>query len=120
MLRFPGCARFMMASIIGGSTGVVQPQDNVAPRPDSWPQCANLSGMDSTSLQSIGHMTTISRAGCNHDCRVRLHASPHPGISDGAEGTLRGSPAQIFEACLSSHQPHLEDRLGVVWRASAG
>jgi hypothetical protein len=28
--------------------------------------------------------------------RVRLHASPHPGISDGAEGTLRGSPAQIL------------------------
>jgi hypothetical protein len=24
-------------------------------------------------------------AGCKRDCRVRLHASPHPGISDGAE-----------------------------------
>jgi hypothetical protein len=27
-------------------------------------------------------------AGRKRDCRVRLHASPHPGISDGAEGTL--------------------------------
>jgi hypothetical protein len=43
-----------------------------------------------------GPIMTRSRAGWKRDCRVRLHASPHPGISDVAEGTLRGSPAYDF------------------------
>jgi hypothetical protein len=42
------------------------------------------------------HISPIVNAGCKRDCRVRLHASPHPGISHGAEGTLRGSPAQMM------------------------
>jgi hypothetical protein len=38
-------------------------------------------------------MMTGSKAGCKRDCRVPLHASTHPRISDRAEATLRGSPA---------------------------
>jgi hypothetical protein len=45
---------------------------------------------------SIGPIMAMARAGCKRDCRVRLHASPHPGISDGSEGTLRGFHAQMF------------------------
>jgi hypothetical protein len=42
---------------------------------------------------SFGSMMALHRAGCKRDRRVRLHASPHPGISDVVERTLRGSPA---------------------------
>jgi hypothetical protein len=33
---------------------------------------------------------------CSNSCRLRLHAGPHTGISDGAEGTLSGPPVQMF------------------------
>jgi hypothetical protein len=33
---------------------------------------------------------TLSRCWVQKDRRVRLSVIPHPGISDGAEGTLRG------------------------------
>jgi hypothetical protein len=44
----------------------------------------------------IRHISPMVSAGCKRDCSVLLHASPHPGICDGAERTLQGSPAQNF------------------------
>jgi hypothetical protein len=47
----------------------------------------------------------FSSSRCKRDGRVRLHASPHPRISDVVEGTVRGSPAQrfIYSSSLLTH-----------------
>jgi hypothetical protein len=79
--RFPGPAQFKMDQTGVRSTGVVLVHDSVAPRHGRCRQCSKLSGR--------GYTRGISR----HISRARLHANPHPGISEVVEGTLRGSPA---------------------------
>jgi hypothetical protein len=61
------------------------------PAPARLGQCSELIGWGCTRRVLIGPIMTRSMAGCKRDCMVRLHASPHSGISDGAEGTLHGS-----------------------------
>jgi hypothetical protein len=46
---------------------------------------------------------TMSRGGIKRDRRARPDVSPHPGISDVAEGTLRGSPAQMLIHLSGEH-----------------
>jgi hypothetical protein len=89
-LQFPDCARSRTVSTIGESAGGVRLQDPVAPRQGRWRQCSILPGRVSTRRLLNSHERFCLGQGCKRDRMVRLHASSHPGISDGAEGTLRG------------------------------
>jgi hypothetical protein len=72
-------------------------QDQVARRPIRPRQCSNLMGKGSTRRLFIGPIMTMSRAGCKRDRRAApLATAPPRGYSDGDDGTLRGSPAQML------------------------
>jgi hypothetical protein len=60
-----------------------------------------VGGRDRSSPATVASVSVLDSS-CNQDLRVRLHALPHPRISDVVEKTLRGSPAQMF-VYLSTH-----------------
>jgi hypothetical protein len=64
-----------------------------------------VSAIDLAEIFAVWHERLCLVLGCNRDCRMRLHVIPHPGMSDGAEGTLRGTSASLFihssKTCIS-------------------
>jgi hypothetical protein len=78
----------------------VQLQDQVAPRQAEFGQCSGSVGRGSATGLLPRHERLCLVQGCKRDCMVRLHASSHPWISNGAGGTMRGSPASMFSDLL--------------------
>jgi hypothetical protein len=70
------------APIVGWRQDISKNVWRTSARPDRCRQCSNLFGRGSTRRVIIGSKMAMPRALCKRDCRARLHASPHPGISE--------------------------------------